>query len=59
MLKLNAEESVSLFFIYDSYKVMQKYLSSSMTLDFETNDMLDHAHQEIMDMHFQDVFDIE
>ena len=30
-----------------------------MTLDFETNDMLDHAHQEIMDMHFQDVFDIE
>ena len=38
---------------------MQKYLSSSTILDFEENDMLDDAHQEIMDMHCQDTFETE
>ena len=57
VLKLNSEEAANLNFYLYSHKVTQKYLTSSTTLDFEVNDMLDDAHQEIMDMHFQDAFD--
>ena len=58
-LKLDAEEAASLNFDCDSCKVLQKYLSSSMTLDLEGNDMLDDVHQEIIDMDCQDAFDTQ
>ena len=35
MIKLNPEETASLNFDLDNQKVIQKYLSSSTTLDFE------------------------
>ena len=43
----------------DSHKVLQKYLISSIILEFEKNDMLDDVHQEIMNMNCQDEFDTE
>ena len=58
-LKLNEEESTSLNSDFDSCKAVQKCLSFSTILDSEKNDILDDAHQELMDMNCQDRFDTE
>ena len=58
-LKLNSEEGSKLNFDLNSYKVVQKYLSSCETLDLEENGMLDDVYQEIMEIHCKDTFNTE
>ena len=54
ILKLNVNEAKYLNFDLDGFSAAHAYLNTSMTLDFEENDMLEDYLEEIMSMHCKD-----